>query len=51
MNPFRTLDAIGWQLQTSTTLVTWSDLGGIITVPGALTVMRNPSVPKQFFRL
>ncbi len=46
-------DAIGWQLQTSTTLAagSWSNVGGVITGPGAFTVMRDPSVPKQFFRL
>jgi hypothetical protein len=44
-------DAAGWQIETSTNLVQWFDLGGPITTAGSLTVTPVPSVPKQFFRL
>lgn len=44
-------DAAGWQVQTSTDLVQWGNIGGTITTNGVLTVPYDPGVPKRFFRL
>lgn len=44
-------DAAGWQVQTSTDLLQWGNVGGTITTNGVLTVPYDPQVPKRFFRL
>lgn len=44
-------DATGWQLETSTDLEDWDNLGNPITTAGVLTVTPSPGVPKKFFRL
>jgi hypothetical protein len=44
-------DAAGWQVQTSTDLVQWGNIGGVITTGGVLTVTYDPGVPKRFFRM
>ncbi len=44
-------DATGWQLQTSVDLVTWTDLGSVISSAGQLTVDPQPGVPRRFYRL
>lgn len=44
-------DAAGWQVQTSTDLTGWTNIGGTITTSGVLTITYDPGVPKRFFRL
>lgn len=44
-------DAAGWQVQTSTDLIQWGNIGGTISTNGVLTVPYDPQVPKRFFRL
>lgn len=45
------IEAVGWRLQSSYDLITWVNLGGVITEAGTFTVFPSASEPKQFFRL
>ncbi|MCX6878925.1 MAG: hypothetical protein NTW21_34715 [Verrucomicrobia bacterium] len=44
-------DAVGWQVQRSTDLAAWNDVGGLITVAGSLAIAPIVGVPRQFYRL
>ncbi len=44
-------EAAGLQMESSTNLTQWIDIGGEITHSGVLTLQYNPAIPKRFFRL
>ncbi len=44
-------DAVGYQLEQSPNLQSWSAVGNVITSAGQISVTPGPGTPKLFFRL